>query len=105
MDERIAAMVLVAALAGTSTAVTTRADIAPAPRTGGIANDIARAGHSCKGSVSIEPMSGPEAQDIEAKGLRPMIARCASGETYRIVYGQRAPSGGAPPVQSVTPVR
>ncbi len=105
MEDRIAAMVLVAALAGTSTAVTTRADIAPSPRPGGIASDIVGAGHSCKGGVSIQAMSGPEAQEIESKGLRPMIARCDSGETYRIVYGQRPANGGAPAVQSVTPVR
>jgi len=105
MEERFMALLLVAALAGTSSSVATRADVTPPPRTGGIVSDIVGAGHSCKGGVAIEAMSGPEAKAIEARGGRPMIARCDSGETYQIVYGQRPANGSAPAVQSVTPVK
>lgn len=105
MEESLAALVLAASLVSGPATVTTRADVAPAPRSGGIATDIVNAGHTCRGGVMIEAMTGPEAQVLEARGLRPMIARCDSGEQYRIVYRRRPAHGGAPMVQSVTPVR
>lgn len=106
MQDRVSAMILLAALAGSSTVGTTGANSQSTPTTigsGGIATDIAKAGHSCKGGVSLIAMMGPEAQEIEAKGLRPMIARCDSGETYRIIYARTL--SGPTTIHSVTPIK